>query len=155
MSETNNHEIVELTADLVSAYISNNPVPASELTTLIAQIHQSLVGLSGGPAIPVEEAQKPAVNPKRSVHDDYIVCLEDGKRFKSLKRHLSTHYNLTPEAYREKWNLPRDYPMVAPGYAAARSALAKERGLGRKPKEATAEEAPTPKKRASRKTAAV
>lgn len=136
MSETieNNgdHGLIELTADVISAYVSNNPVPTSELPALIAQIHQSLSGLKGGVSETPQEAQKPAVNPKRSVHDDYIVCLEDGKKFKSLKRHLMTHHGVTPEEYRAKWNLPADYPMVAPGYSAARSALAKSMGLGRK-----------------------
>jgi len=153
MSEIQNNAFVEMTADLVSAYVSNNPIPASELPALIAQIHQSLSALVGNVAAPTEEAQKPAVNPKRSVHDDYIVCLEDGKKFKSLKRHLSTHYDMTPEQYREKWKLPVDYPMVAPAYAATRSSLAKQMGLGRKPKEAEPE-APPPAKRTRKKAAA-
>src|SRR5689334_9284895 len=118
----------ELTADIVSAHVANNPVPAGNLTELIATVHSAVSGLSN-PAAPAVEAPTPAVNPKRSVQADYIVCLEDGKRFKSLKRHLMTHYELTPEEYREKWGLPRDYPMVAPNYAAARSALAKSMGL--------------------------
>jgi len=150
MSDTQNNEFVEMTADLVSAYVSNNPIPVSELPALIAQIHQSLSALAGVAPAPVEEAQKPAVNPKRSVQDDYIVCLEDGKKFKSLKRHLSTHYDLTPEQYREKWKLPADYPMVAPAYAAARSSLAKQMGLGRKPK---APEPEAPPARRTRKKA--
>lgn len=123
----------ELTADIVSAYVANNPVPAGNLTELIATVHSAVSGLSKSAAL-AAEALTPAVNPKRSVHADYIVCLEDGKRFKSLKRHLMTRYELTPEAYRENWGLPRDYPMVAPNYAAARSELAKSMGLGRKPK---------------------
>lgn len=153
MADTRNEEIIELTADVISAYVSNNPVPVAELPGLIAQVHQSLSALGGEAPSSAEEAQKPAVNPKRSVHDDYIVCLEDGKKFKSLKRHLSTHYGMTPEDYRAKWKLPADYPMVAPAYAAARSSLAKKMGLGRKPK-AAAVEAPAPKKRATRKKAA-
>ena len=126
--------LIELTADVVAAYVSNNPVPVSELPNLISDIHAAL-GRVGGPgeAAPVEK-QKPAVNPKKSIHDDYIVCLEDGKKFKSLKRHLMTHYGLTPDQYREKWGLDASYPMVAPNYAAARSQLAKKMGLGRKRK---------------------
>lgn len=139
---------IELTAEIVSAYVSNNPIPANELPNLIASVHASLKSLGGAPVDPVEEPKTPAVNPKKSVHHDYIICLEDGKKFKSLKRHLSTHYNLTPDEYRTKWNLPRDYPMVAPSYAAARSELAKKTGLGRK----SAAEA-EPKKR-GRRTAA-
>lgn len=126
--------LIELTADVVAAYVSNNPVPAGELPNLIADVHAAL-GRIGGPGEPAPaDKQKPAVNPKRSVHDDYIVCLEDGKKFKSLKRHLMTHYGLTPDQYREKWNLDPSYPMVAPNYAAARSQLAKKMGLGRKKK---------------------
>lgn len=134
--EKNNDMLIELTADVVAAYVSNNPVPVSELSNLIADVHTALgrVGAAGEQA-PAEK-QKPAVNPKRSVHDDYIICLEDGKKFKSLKRHLMTHYGLTPEQYREKWGLDPNYPMVAPNYAAARSQLAKKMGLGRKRKAA-------------------
>lgn len=125
-------ETIELTAEIVAAYVSHNPVPAGDLPAFIASVHSALSGLSGAPQEEPAPAQKPAVNPKKSVFPDYIVCLEDGKQFKSLKRHLMTHYGLTPAAYREKWNLPTDYPMVAPNYAAARSALAKQMGLGRK-----------------------
>ncbi|WP_312796002.1 MucR family transcriptional regulator [Tianweitania sp.] len=135
----NDDALMELTADVVAAYVSNNSVPASELPNLIADIHAALgrVGSSVTAAEPVvQDKQKPAVNPKKSVHDDYIVCLEDGKKFKSLKRHLMTHYSMTPEQYREKWGLDSSYPMVAPNYAAARSQLAKSMGLGRKPKAA-------------------
>lgn len=121
----------ELTASIVSAYVANNSIPAADLSELIATVHTAVSGLSQ-PA-PEAEAPKPAVNPKRSVHADYIVCLEDGKRFKSLKRHLMSDYGLTPEEYWVKWGLPVDYPMVAPSYAAARSELAKKMGLGRKP----------------------
>jgi predicted transcriptional regulator len=124
--------IVELTADVVSAYVSNNPVPATELPPLIEQIHASLRALTSAAPVEVPEAQKPAVPVKKSVTPDYIVCLEDGKKFKSLRRHLTTLYGVTPQEYRAKWNLPADYPMVAPNYAAARSALAKKIGLGRK-----------------------
>ncbi|MHA6645255.1 Ros/MucR family transcriptional regulator [Mesorhizobium sp. A623] len=152
MSDTNNDAIVELTADVTSAYVSNNPVAVSELPALISQVHQSLSGLTGTATEPTVDPHKPAVNPKKSVHDDFIICLEDGKKFKSLKRHLMTHFSLSPDEYRVKWNLPSDYPMVAPAYAAARSALAKSMGLGRKPKEAAP--APAPKKRAPRKAKA-
>jgi predicted transcriptional regulator len=126
--------LIELTADVVAAYVSNNPVPAGELPNLIADVHAALGRIGGTSEQPVVDKQKPAVNPKRSVHDDYIVCLEDGKKFKSLKRHLMTHYDLTPDQYREKWGLEATYPMVAPNYAAARSLLAKKMGLGRKRK---------------------
>lgn len=135
ISETQNVKqdiLLELTADLVSAYVSNNPVPASELPNLIAEVYTSLGHVGEVTEQAPIEKQKPAVNPKRSVFDDYIICLEDGKKFKSLKRHLMSHFGLTPEQYREKWGLEPNYPMVAPSYAAARSALAKKTGLGRK-----------------------
>jgi predicted transcriptional regulator len=128
--------LIELTADVVAAYVSNNPVPVSELPNLIADIHAALGRVGGTVEAPPAEKQKPAVNPKKSIHDEYLICLEDGKKFKSLKRHLMTHYNLTPEQYREKWNLDPSYPMVAPNYANARSELAKKMGLGRKRKAA-------------------
>ncbi|MBN8996532.1 MAG: MucR family transcriptional regulator [Rhizobiales bacterium] len=123
-------DLIDLAAEIVSAYVSNNTVPASELPGLIADVHRALNNTHGGHHEPEPEPLKPAVNPKKSVFPDYIVCLEDGKKFKSLKRHLRTHYDLSPEEYREKWTLPADYPMVAPNYAAARSALAKKMGLG-------------------------
>ncbi|HEV2896286.1 MucR family transcriptional regulator [Mesorhizobium sp. AaZ16] len=136
-SPARNHEmLIELTADVVAAYVSNNPVPVGELPNLIADVHSALGRVGGGAEQPPADKQKPAVNPKRSVHDEYIVCLEDGKKFKSLKRHLMTHYGLTPDQYREKWSLDASYPMVAPSYAAARSQLAKKMGLGRKRKAA-------------------
>ncbi len=125
--------LIELTADVVAAYVSNNPVQAADLPALIADVHGALGRVGGRDSAPAEKP-KPAVNPKKSIHDDYIICLEDGKKFKSLKRHLMTHYGLTPEQYREKWGLDVNYPMVAPNYAAARSALAKKMGLGRKRK---------------------
>ncbi len=126
--------LIELTADVVAAYVSNNPVPVGELSNLIADVHSALGRVGGAAEQAPADKPKPAVNPKKSVHDDYIVCLEDGKKFKSLKRHLMTHYGLTPEQYREKWGLDPNYPMVAPSYAAARSKLAKDMGLGRKRK---------------------
>ena len=121
---------IELAADIVSAYVSNNSVPSSDQPTLINEIHSALMRVGGGTVEVPIEAPKPAVPLKKSVTPDYIVCLEDGKKFKSLKRHLRTQYNMTPEQYREKWGLPVDYPMVAPNYAKARSELAKEMGLG-------------------------
>jgi predicted transcriptional regulator len=132
----NNTDTIELTADVISAYVSNNPVPVSELPALIAQVHHSLSGLSNGQATEPVEKLVPAVPIKKSVTPEFIVCLDDGKKFKSLKRHLKTTFGLTPEEYREKWDLPADYPMVAPSYAATRSELAKKIGLGRKPKAA-------------------
>ena len=124
-------DLLELTAHIVSAYVEKNRLPVAGLSDLIASVAASIGGLSQPPA-PVAPPQVPAVNPKRSVTADYIICLEDGKKFKSLKRHLGVHFNLTPEAYRTKWGLPADYPMVAPNYAASRSELAKSIGLGRK-----------------------
>jgi predicted transcriptional regulator len=124
--------LIELTADVVSAYVSNNSIQSSDLPALISEVHAALHQTLGGPAEPEPEPQKPAVSIKKSVTPDYIICLDDGKKFKSLKRHLRTHYDLTPEDYREKWGLPVDYPMVAPNYAKARSMLAKKMGLGQK-----------------------
>ena len=123
-------DFADLTAGIVSSYVSNNSVRLSELASLIAGVHRALSNSHAGTVESKQEPLTPAVNPKRSVHPDYIVCLEDGKKFKSLKRHLHTHYDLSPERYREKWGLPNDYPMVAPNYAQARSALAKKMGLG-------------------------
>ena len=128
--QTASADLIDLAAEIVSAYVSNNSVPAQDLPTLIAEVHRALSSTHQGVNQPEPEPLKPAVNPKKSVFPDYIVCLEDGKKFKSLKRHLRTHYDLSPEEYREKWGLPADYPMVAPNYAAARSALAKKMGLG-------------------------
>jgi predicted transcriptional regulator len=121
---------IELTAQIVSAYVGNNTVPSTEIAGLIGQVHAALKRVSDGKTAAAAEPAKPAVPIKRSISSDYIVCLEDGKKFKSLKRHLRTQYNITPEQYREKWGLPPDYPMVAPNYAAARSQLAKQMGLG-------------------------
>jgi predicted transcriptional regulator len=121
---------IDQTADIVSAYVSNNTVPAEEISALINQVHAALVRVAAGQTEADAEPQRPAVPVKKSVTADYLVCLEDGKKFKSLKRHLRSQYNMTPEQYREKWGLPIDYPMVAPNYAAARSRLAKDMGLG-------------------------
>lgn len=121
-----------LTADVVAAFVGNNSVPATELPDLIAKVHGALLRLSTPAPAVVEEVLKPAVPVKKSVTPEFIICLEDGLKFKSLKRHLRVHYNLTPEEYREKWGLPADYPMVAPNYSATRSQLAKDNGLGKK-----------------------
>ena len=132
LEDDNQSGLVELTARIVSAYVSNNSVQATELPQLISETHSALAQASGDAAPVKREELKPKVPVKRSVMPDYIICLEDGKKFKSLKRHLRTHYNLTPEDYRAKWGLPHDYPMVAPNYAKARSDLAKKMGLGTK-----------------------
>ncbi len=131
MSDTTaNGNFIELTAEIVSAYVSNNTVPAGEIASLINQVHAALTRVSGKPGNSPAEPLRPAISVKKSITPEYIVCLEDGKKFKSLKRHLRTQYNMTPEQYREKWSLGADYPMVAPNYAAARSQLAKQMGLG-------------------------
>lgn len=124
--------LVALTANIVSAYVTRHDVPQDDLPSLINRVHLALahVGEGKAPASVTAATREPAVNPKKSIFNDFIICLEDGKKFKSLKRHLRSRYNLTPEAYREKWGLPPDYPMVAPAYAKARSALAKKMGLG-------------------------
>ncbi|GGB02547.1 MucR family transcriptional regulator [Brucella endophytica] len=134
LEEKNQNEIIEFTAEIVTAYVANNSVAANDLPSLIAEIHASLSGLMTETVAMPAEKPTPAVSIKKSVTDDYIICLEDGKKFKSLKRHLMTHYGMTPEEYRAKWDLPSDYPMVAPNYAATRSNLAKQMGLGRKAK---------------------
>ncbi len=123
---------IELTSDIVSSYVSNNTVAAPDLAGLIDSVHKALVSAAQKTQEPEVVELVPAVPVKKSVGDDFLICLEDGKKFKSLKRHLRTHYGLTPEEYRSKWNLPADYPMVAPNYAAARSELAKQMGLGQK-----------------------
>jgi predicted transcriptional regulator len=130
--QATNPDLVELAAEIVSAYVVKNSVRPSELSNLITEVHRALSSTHAGTIEPEPEPLNPAVNPKRSVFPDYIVCLEDGKRFKALKRHLRTHHEMTPEEYRQKWSLPADYPVVAPNYAAARSALAKKLGLGHK-----------------------
>ena len=128
--QINSTELLKLTAEIVAAHVSNNTLPAAELPQLISQVHNSLSDT--GKAASAEERPAPAVSVKKSVMPDYIVCLEDGKKLKMLKRHLKTSYDLTPEQYRERWSLPADYPMVAPNYAKRRSALAKEIGLGKR-----------------------
>ncbi|ABQ35162.1 MAG: MucR family transcriptional regulator [Bradyrhizobium sp.] len=130
MTDGAGKSFIDLTADIVSAYLSNNPTPAAEIPSLISQVHAALTRVAAGRSEPAPEPARPAVPVKKSIHPDYLVCLEDGKRFKSLRRHLRTQYNMTPEQYRDKWNLPPDYPMVAPNYAVTRSQLAKKMGLG-------------------------
>lgn len=126
-------ELLSLTSDIVAAHVSNNAVSNTDLPALIETVFSTLAGLSAEPEEPVVEL-KPAVPIKRSIHDDYLICLEDGKKLKMLKRHLATAYNMTPEDYRAKWGLPHDYPMVAPSYSKTRKDLAKKIGLGRKPR---------------------
>jgi predicted transcriptional regulator len=127
--------VIDLTAEIVAAYVGKNTVTQVELPKLINDVHRALVGAAGGTPMREEVAEvKPAVTIKKSLTSDYLICLEDGKKFKSLKRHLRSHYNLSPEQYREKWGLPADYPMVAPNYAQARSSLAKRMGLGQRKK---------------------
>jgi predicted transcriptional regulator len=121
---------IQLTANIVSAYVSNNTVASADIPNLIGLVYSALMRISSGPVTAPADSLKPAVPIKRSITAEYLVCLEDGKKFKSLKRHLRTQYDMTPERYREKWGLPPDYPMVAPNYAAARSQLAKQMGLG-------------------------
>ena len=121
--------IMEFASDIVSAYVSNNAVQSGELANLIREVHATLSGLDKD--APNGDARKPAVSIKKSITDEFLICLEDGKKFKSLKRHLRSKYGLSPEEYREKWGLPYDYPMVAPSYARKRSELAKEMGLGK------------------------
>ncbi|WP_046866844.1 MucR family transcriptional regulator [Microvirga massiliensis] len=132
-AEVSAPNFVELAAEIVSAYVSNNPVPAADLPALLTTVHASLTRASGGQAsAATTEAPTPAVPVKKSITPDYLICLEDGKKFKSLKRHLRITYDMTPEQYRLRWGLPHDYPMVAPNYAKARSELAKAMGLGQK-----------------------
>jgi len=131
MSEVaSSNSYIELAADIVSAYVSNNSVPANDLPSLISDVHSALLRVTSGTAVVVPETPKPAVPAKKSITREFLVCLEDGRKFKSLKRHLRTQYNMSPDEYREKWGLPPDYPMVAPDYAKARSNLAKQMGLG-------------------------
>jgi predicted transcriptional regulator len=130
MSMDDKSEIIEMTADIVSAYVGNNSVSAPDLPSLIQSVHRALSGVTNGVEAVETAPKEPAVPLKRSITPDFLVCLEDGRKFKSLKRHLRTKYNLSPEDYRAKWGLAKDYPMVAPNYAKARSDLAKQMGLG-------------------------
>jgi predicted transcriptional regulator len=148
MSEDTAQNTLEKTTEIVAAFVSKNQTTPAELPALIQAVHRALTGVSVAPAEP-EPRKEPAVPIRRSITPDHIVCLEDGKTFKSLKRHLRTKYDLSPEDYRAKWGLPKDYPMVAPNYAAARSALAKNMGLGKGGRQAVAA-APAPAPKAKR-----
>lgn len=146
-----NDDLVELTGEIIAAYVSHNAINIADLPGLIASVHGALTTLDNGGAPAAEVVElKPAVSIRKSVTPDYLICLEDGKHFKSLKRHLMTHFQMTPDQYRAKWGLPDNYPMVAPAYSATRSTLAKSAGLGRKPA-AVAETAPAGRKRAAAK----
>ncbi len=152
MAEPEDHQteslpITELTAEIVGAYVAHHTVAVTDLPALITTVGQQIAGLSQAPAELEEEKPVPAVPIKKSVTPDHIICLEDGKKLKMLKRHLKTRYDMTPEDYRRRWGLKDDYPMVAPVYAATRSALAKKIGLGRKPEPVKA-----PRKRAAKKS---
>ncbi len=152
-------QFIELAADIVGSYVANNSVAARDLPGLIEKVHTALREVATGTPAVEETPLVPAVAVRRSVTPDYIICLEDGKKFKSLKRHLRTKFDMSPEDYRAKWSLPKDYPMVAPNYAASRSALAHQMGLGRKPADkpalpAPAEAAPAPKAPRGRRKAA-
>lgn len=131
--QTTHNDILSLTTEIVASHLSNNSVTTSEIPALIEQVFKTLSGLGSGMSVSLDRPQ-PSVPVKKSVMPDYIICLEDGKKLKMLKRHLKTAYNMTPEEYRERWNLPADYPMVAPNYAKQRSRLAKDIGLGTKAK---------------------
>lgn len=124
------HQLIEMTVQIVSAYVGHNTIPAQDVVQLIRRVHQALAETQTGVEKGGEQTREPAIAVRKSVTPDFLICLEDGKKFKSLKRHLRSHYNLSPEQYREKWGLPPDYPMVAPNYAQARSKLAKKMGLG-------------------------
>jgi predicted transcriptional regulator len=123
---------IELAAQIVAAYVGNNSVAQGELPKLIGEVHRAIELAAVGTAPKEDVPEKPIVNVKRSITPECLICFEDGKKFKSLKRHLRSHHNLTPEQYREKWGLPHDYPMVAPNYSASRSSLAKNMGLGQR-----------------------
>jgi predicted transcriptional regulator len=144
---------LEIVADIVSAYVSNNSVASNDLVGLIGNIHQALLLVARGAPELAAEPLKPAVPIKKSITPDYLVCLEDGKSFKSLKRHLRTRYDMTPQAYREKWGLPSDYPMVAPNYAQTRSNLAKQIGLGQGRKQSAPASVAEPPRKPGRKKA--
>src|SRR4051812_1648674 len=142
----------DLTADIVAAYVSNNTIRPEELSSLITTVHAALKDAPAGKAQPEPEPKQPAVPVKKSVTPDYIISLEDGRKFKSLKRHLQNSYGMTPDEYRAKWGLPRDYPMVAPNYAKSRSELARSMGLGRKAAPAPVQAAPEKTAPAAKRT---
>ena len=142
MNESEDTVLLDLTAQIVTAYTARNPVEPDQLPELIQKVRESLTR-TGEPEQPEPKPLVPAVNPKKSIFREYIICLEDGKRMTMLKRHLRTSYNMTPDEYRQRWGLPRDYPMTAPSYAATRSTLAKQFGLGRKPELGSTEERET------------
>jgi predicted transcriptional regulator len=153
-SEDQKPSVLDLTAEIVSSFVSNNHVNVAGLEALIGSVHGALLrSMEGEPATAEPEPQKPAVAIKKSVTPDYIICLEDGRQFKSLKRHLSAKFGMTPDEYRAKWGLPKDYPMVAPAYSQSRSDLAVKLGLGRKPAAEPAAK-PAKAKRPARKKAA-
>jgi predicted transcriptional regulator len=133
MADETAANLMSLTAEIVASHVANNSVALSDLSALIGNVHAALAGLGGAVEAPPEAEQRPAVSVRSSVKPDHIVCLEDGKKFKILKRHLATDHAMTPAEYRTKWNLPADYPMVAPSYAETRRTMAKKIGLGRKP----------------------
>lgn len=150
-----NESLVTLTADIAAAFVSNNSVATSEVSELISSVHAALIGLGNASSQETQARPEPAVPVRASIKPDYIVCLEDGKKLKMLKRHLMTHYQMTPAQYREKWNLKADYPMVAPNYAETRKALALKSGLGRKPAVTTpSDAAPAPEAPAAKPAAA-
>jgi predicted transcriptional regulator len=130
-SAENPDQLLELTTEIVSAYVSHNQIPLTEVPAMLRNVHSALSGLTGAPVAEINTNTKPAVPVKKSITDEYIICLEDGKRLKMLKRYLRSHYDMSPEQYRAKWGLPPDYPMVAPNYAKQRSDFAKSIGLGR------------------------
>ncbi len=150
MSDDTKTEVIGLTADIVSNFVSNNSIAVADLPAFIASVHKALSGVANGGEVSEPAArQEPAVSIRKSITPDFLICLEDGRKFKSLKRHLRTKYNMSPEEYRAKWGLPKDYPMVAPSYAQARSDLAKQMGLGAGGRKPAA--APAPKGRAKAK----
>jgi predicted transcriptional regulator len=136
MTMENDTATIEMTADVVAAYLTNNPVAASDLPGIIQAVHQALTAAAAGPAAATAPVPEPAVPVKKSITPEFLICLEDGRKFKSLKRHLRTKYDMSPDEYRTKWGLPKDYPMVAPSYAEKRSSLARQMGLGQQGRKA-------------------